>query len=61
MKLPRWAPYLVLGPITGPMALRLYRSLEARRPVLAGLYGLAILETYVLLPLILLELLRTIT
>jgi hypothetical protein len=56
--MPRWAPYAILGPITGPLTLRLYRSLKAGRPILAGLYGLAILETYVVLPIILLELTR---
>jgi hypothetical protein len=60
MKLPRWTPYLVLGPITGPLALRLYRNLEGGRPVLAGLYALAILETMILLPLVLIELLRAV-
>jgi hypothetical protein len=57
-KLPRWAPYALLGPITGPLTLRLFRSLEARRPLLASLYLAAIVETYVDLPLVLNALLR---
>jgi hypothetical protein len=57
-KLARWTGYAILGPITGPLTLRLQRSLEAGRPVLAILYGLAIVETYVVLPLILTNLLR---
>jgi hypothetical protein len=60
LKLPRWALYALLGPITGPLTLRLYRSLETRRPLLASLYGLAILETYVVLPIILSHLLRAV-
>ena len=57
---PRWAPYLVLGPVTGPLTHRLYRSLEARRPILATLYLVAILESYVVLPVVLLELLQAV-
>jgi hypothetical protein len=50
--------YAMLGPISGPLTWRLQRSLEARRPVLATLYGVAILETYVVLPLALSALLH---
>jgi hypothetical protein len=57
-KLPRWAPYAILGPITGPLTLRLVRSLEARRPWLASLYAVAIVETYIALPLLLAALLH---
>jgi hypothetical protein len=57
-RLPRWAPYAILGPITGPLTLRLVRSLEARRPLLASVYAVAIVETYVILPLVLAALLR---
>jgi hypothetical protein len=43
----------LLGPITGPLTLRLYRSLQAGRPLLAILYLAAIVETFVDLPLVL--------
>jgi hypothetical protein len=56
--LPRWAAYALLGPITGPLTLRLHRSLQAGRPLLASLYLAAIIETYVDLPLVLNALLR---
>jgi hypothetical protein len=57
-RLPRWVAYAILGPITGPLTLRLYHNLEARRPLLASLYLAAIIETYVGLPLALNALLR---
>jgi hypothetical protein len=57
MKLPRWAPYLLLGPITGPLARRLFDALEARQPVLAAVYGLGVLLVMVTLPMALIELL----
>jgi hypothetical protein len=50
--------YALLGPITGPLMLRLHRSIEARRPWLASVYLAAIIETYVGLPLVLNALLR---
>jgi hypothetical protein len=37
----RLAPWLVLGPITGPLAEGVYRNVRANNPVLASLYGLA--------------------
>jgi hypothetical protein len=45
--------FAILGPITGPLTLRLFRNLEARRPLLSSLYLAAIIETYVGLPLVL--------
>ena len=38
-----------LGPITGPLVIGLTRSIRERRHVMAGVYGLAILETWVLM------------
>ena len=57
MKLPRWVPYLILGPLTGPLARRLFDALAARRLVLAAVYGLGIVSVFVSLPLVLLQLL----
>jgi hypothetical protein len=51
-KLPTWLPFAAFGPITGPLTYRLARSLEARRPVLAALYIIAILAVCVALPLV---------
>jgi hypothetical protein len=59
-KLSRWAPYAILGPITGPLTWRLRCSLKERRPLLATLYVVAIAEAYVLLPVILAHLLRVV-
>lgn len=55
-RLARFAGYAALGPITGPLAAGLTRSLRAGHPVLAALYALAILEAWALLPLILVQL-----
>jgi hypothetical protein len=35
------APWLVLGPITGPLAEGVYRNVRAKNPGLAALYGVA--------------------
>jgi hypothetical protein len=59
-KLSRWAPYAMLGPITGPLTWRLRCSLREHRPLLATLYAAAIVETYVVLPLVLADLLRVV-
>jgi len=37
----RIAPWLVLGPVTGPLAEGVHRNLRARNPGLASLYALA--------------------
>lgn len=57
VRFPRWVPYIALGPITGPLARRLYDAMEARRPVLAAVYGLGIVEVLLALPLAFLEML----
>lgn len=38
----RLAPWLLLGPITGPLAEGVYRNMRAGDPVLAWLYALAL-------------------
>lgn len=40
ISLPRWAPYLALGPITGPLIAGVVLNLRDGRPVLASLYVL---------------------
>ena len=37
----RLAPWLLLGPITGPLAEGMYRNVKAHNPGLAALYALA--------------------
>jgi hypothetical protein len=37
----RMAPWILLGPITGPLAEGVYRNLRAQNPGLATLYALA--------------------
>jgi hypothetical protein len=51
-KLKRLAPYLLLGPITGPLCAAMVHHYRAGRPVLATLYGIAMVEIIVLLPVI---------
>lgn len=45
---PRWAPYLALGPISGPLTAGVVLNLRDGRPLLASLYvllqGLWLLE-----------------
>jgi hypothetical protein len=58
----RVATCAVLGPLTGPLALGLASCIRARRPWMASVYVLGIVEVVVGLPLILkaqLELLAT--
>ena len=42
----RLAPWLVLGPITGPLAEGVYRNVRAHNPGLALLYALAVVVTW---------------
>lgn len=48
--LKRVAPYLLVGPISGPLLERVVFNLREGRPVRAGLYGLALVEYVILLP-----------
>jgi hypothetical protein len=45
--LQRFAPWLLLGPISGPLAEGAYRNLRQGETVLAGLYLLAIPTAWV--------------
>jgi hypothetical protein len=38
----RLAPFLVLGPVSGPLTAGIVLNLRAGRPVLAALYGVAL-------------------
>lgn len=51
-RLKKLAPYLLLGPITGPLAAAMVHHYRGGRPVLASLYGIAMVEIIVLLPVI---------
>jgi hypothetical protein len=51
-RLKRLAPYLLLGPITGPLCMAMVHHFRGGRPVLATLYGIAMVEIIVLLPVI---------
>lgn len=51
-KLLYWAPWLAMGPISGPLAEGVYRNLRKGNRILAGLYAFAVVETFVVLPLI---------
>ena len=42
--------YASMGPVSGPLAAGMVRSLRNRRPVLAGLYAVALVEAFFLLP-----------
>ena len=46
----RLAPYFLLGPISGPLLAGVVFNYREGRPVLAGLYAIALLEFVVLLP-----------
>jgi hypothetical protein len=46
----RFAPFLLLGPISGPLAAAMVHNFREGRPVLATLYGIALVEFVVLLP-----------
>jgi len=44
-----WAPFLAMGPITGPLAEGVVRSWRRGDKILAGLYVLAIPSSYLAL------------
>lgn len=48
----RLAPFLLLGPISGPLLAGVVFNYREGRPVLAGLYAIALFEFVVLLPLV---------
>ncbi len=47
-----WAPFLAMGPISGPLAEGVYRNLRKGNRILAGLYAFAVVETFVVLPIL---------
>lgn len=49
-KLKRLAPYFLIGPISGPLLAGVVINLREERPVLAGLYAIALIQYVVLLP-----------
>lgn len=52
----RLAPFLLLGPISGPLLAGVVFNFREGRPVLAGLYAIALLEFVVLLPVVVAQL-----
>ncbi len=48
----RVAPFLLLGPITGPLTAGVVFNLREGRPVLAAMYAVALVELTLLLPVI---------
>jgi hypothetical protein len=48
----RLAPYLLLGPVSGPLVAGIVFSLRAHRPVMAAIYAVGLLEFVILLPLL---------
>ena len=51
--LTRVAPFLVLGPLTGPLAAGLFHNLKAGRHFMGGVYALGIIEVVFGLPAVL--------
>ena len=50
--LKRVAPFFLIGPISGPLVAGVVFNLREGRPILAGLYAIALVEFVVLLPLV---------
>lgn len=48
--LKRIAPFLLAGPVSGPLLAGVVFNAREGRPVLAGLYAIALVEVSVLLP-----------
>lgn len=48
----RLAPFFLIGPISGPLLAGVVFNLREGRPVLAGLYAVALVEFIVLLPVV---------
>jgi len=49
-RLKKFAPFLIFGPISGPLAAAMVFHFRGGRPVLASLYGIAIVEIAIALP-----------
>lgn len=46
----RLAPYFLVGPISGPLLAGVVINFRGGRPVLAGLYAIALVQYTILLP-----------
>lgn len=49
-RLAKYAPFLLMGPISGPLAAAMVHHYRQGRPVLAGLYGVGLVGVTLLLP-----------
>jgi hypothetical protein len=49
-RLKRLAPYFLVGPISGPLLAGVVLNFQGGRPVLGGLYAVALTQYAVLLP-----------
>ena len=49
-RLRRLAPYFIIGPISGPLLAGVVINFREGRPVLGGLYAMALVEYAILLP-----------
>lgn len=47
---PSWVAYAALGPVTGPLAAGVVRNWRKGHRVLAGLYVIAMVEAFVVMP-----------
>ena len=56
----RLAPFFLIGPISGPLVAGVVFNIRGGRPVLAGLYAVALVEFIVLLPVLTVSIGRTI-
>ncbi len=48
----RLAPFFLIGPISGPLLAGVVFNLRGGRPILAGLYAIALVEFIILLPVV---------
>lgn len=48
-----WAPFTAMGPVSGPLAEGVVRNFRKGHRVLAGLYAIALVQTFFLLPMLL--------
>lgn len=46
----RLAPFFIVGPVSGPLLAGVVLNLRGGRPVLSGLYAIALVEYTLLLP-----------
>ncbi len=46
----RLAPFFLIGPVSGPLVAGIVFNFRDGRPILAGLYAVALVEYFILLP-----------